>query len=297
MKPRHCIKIALGTLVLTGVGLQAGEVKAQEPGGPGCDAIATELGNDVRAALTGALVTALGDGPVGLDNDMWASIVDVNGIVCAVVNSGGGGGNQWLGSRVISAQKANSANAFSLNSGAQGTPIALSSANLWAATQPGGSLFGLQFSNPVDPSVAYGDNAGGTSQGSDSTVDPGYGGAPADPMVGFYIGGINVFGGGLALYDSGGNLLGGLGLSGDTSCADHVKAWRTRDQLGLDDIPGGVSPTGDDNIIFDLESTNPGNSASGFDHRVSAGGFGHPECGFGETEIAEDLPTTNPVGP
>ncbi len=218
---------------------------------------------------------------------MWASIVDVNGIVCAVVTSGGGPGDQWLGSRVISAQKANTGNAFSLNASAAGTPIALSSANLWAATQPGGSLFGLQFSNPVDPSVAYGDNAAGTSQGADTLTDPEYGGSP-DPMVGHYIGGINVFGGGLALYDSGGNLLGGLGLSGDTSCADHVKAWRTRDALGLDNIPGGVSPTGDDNIIFDVTGNH--------NNFASMSGFGHPECGFGETPIAEDLPFSHPIG-
>ena len=35
------------------------------------------------------------------------------------------------------------------------------------------------------------------------------------------LGGINVFGGGLALYNSDGRLLGGLGVSGDSSCADH----------------------------------------------------------------------------
>ena len=45
---------------------------------------------------------------------------------------------------MISAQKANTANAFSLEG------FALSTANLFASTQPGGSLFGLQESNPVD---------------------------------------------------------------------------------------------------------------------------------------------------
>jgi len=39
--------------------------------------------------------------------------------------------------RVISAQKANTANAFSL------PQLALSTANLYSAVQPGGSLFGL----------------------------------------------------------------------------------------------------------------------------------------------------------
>ena len=41
-------------------------------------------------------------------------------------------------------------------------------------------------------------------------------------------GGVNVFGGGLALYDARGQLLGAIGVSGDSSCADHNIAWRTR---------------------------------------------------------------------
>jgi len=72
-------------------------------------------------------------------------------------------------------------------------------------------------------------------------------------------------------------------------------AWRTRDALGLDTVPAGVSATGDDNIIFDLAPTNPGKS--GFEHLASESGFGHPECGFGERPIAEALPTTHPVNP
>jgi hypothetical protein len=47
-------------------------------------------------------------------------------------------GDQWPGSRVISAQKANTANAFSLPG------LALSTAQLFSAVQPGGSLYGLQ---------------------------------------------------------------------------------------------------------------------------------------------------------
>ena len=115
----------------------------------------------------------------GLDLHMWATIVDRDGVVCAVAFSGDGRGDQWPG--VISAQKANTANAFSLSG------LALSTANLFSAVQPGASLFGLQESNPVDVSVAYGGNSAryGTS---------------ADPMVGDKIGGVNVFGGGLALY-------------------------------------------------------------------------------------------------
>jgi hypothetical protein len=59
-------------------------------------------------------------------------------------------------------------------------------------------------------------------------------------------------GGGLALYDEHGTLLGGVGVSGDTSCADHNVAWRVRHALGLDHVPGGVGPdaTRPDNINY-----------------------------------------------
>jgi uncharacterized protein GlcG (DUF336 family) len=40
-------------------------------------------------------------------------------------------------------------------------------------------------------------------------------------MVGGKIGGVNVFGGVVALYNSQGVLIGALGVSGDSSCADH----------------------------------------------------------------------------
>ena len=62
-------------------------------------------------------------------------------------------------------------------------------------------------------------------------------------MIGIVIGGVNVFGGGLGLYAAGGVKTGGVGVSGDTSCTDHLIAWRVRKNLGLDHlgIVGGVS--------------------------------------------------------
>ena len=155
----------------------------------------------------------------GFGLEMWAAVVNRDGVVCAVAFSGGNRGDQWPGSRVISAQKANTANAFSLPG------LALSTANLYSAVQPGGSLFGLQASNPVDTDVAYGGNASNF-------------GRTNDPMVGGRIGGVNVFGGGLALYAASGRLVGAIGVSGDSSCADHNIAWRTRNTLGLDYVPG-----------------------------------------------------------
>ena len=69
-------------------------------------------------------------------------------------------------------------------------------------------------------------------------------------MVGKRIGGVNVFGGGLALYK--GKKVGAVGVSGDSSCADHNIAWRVRKALGLDKVPAGVSPNKDDGIIYDI---------------------------------------------
>jgi len=216
------------------------------------------------ATLQGALEQARAEANGGLNLDMWATVVDRDGIVVAVAFTGDGRGDQWPGSRVISAQKANTANSFSL------AGLALSTANLFSAVQPGGSLFGLQESNPVNTDVAY----GGRSVNY---------GTPRDFMVGKKIGGVNVFGGGLALYDAAGRIIGAVGVSGDTSCADHNIAWKVRDFLALDYVPAGVSATADDNIIYDISGG------------ASAGGFGHPDCGNGEKPIGQALPTTNPI--
>ncbi len=232
-----------------------------------------------QAELTAALTSVAGDGTTngGLGNDSWATIVDRDGIVCAVTFSGTDRNAQWPGSRVISAQKANTAISFSLSPGASGTVIPLSTANLWAATQPGGSLFGLQFSNPVDTKTAY-------------KGEPKKSGTKKDPMVKERIGGINVFGGGLALYNAAGTKVGGVGTSGDTSCADHNVTWRLRDRLGLDFVPGGLSVTGDDNIIYDVTV----DVTTG--HGVSAGGFGHPTCGFGAAGLNPGIVAACPAG-
>jgi uncharacterized protein GlcG (DUF336 family) len=220
-------------------------------------------------ALKNALTAATATETSGLNNQMWATIVDRDGVVCAVAFTGVNRGAQWPGSRVISAQKANTANAFSLDSSSnsngsgQPTGLALSTANLYSAVQPGGSLYGLQASNPVDTGVAY--------KGPSSNE-----GTAHDPMVGNKIGGVNVFGGGLALYGPGKQVIGAVGVSGDTSCADHDIAWRTRHALGLDHLMGVGGVSGDtsrpDNIVYDITANPSGGTGN------SAGGFGHPKC-------------------
>src|SRR5206468_3611822 len=263
-------RLPLATSILAILVLFGGEVvKAadEKPAGNACK----NLPN--FSSLKSALAAATATETSGLNNQMWATVVDRDGVVCAVAFTGVNRGAQWPGSRVISAQKANTANAFSLDSSSSnsgsGQPngLALSTANLFSAVQPGGSLFGLQESNPVDTRVAY---KGPTRNFGDAN----------DPMVGSAIGGVNVFGGGLALYDSNHNVVGGIGVSGDTSCADHNIAWRTRHNLEYDHLGTVIAGTagifaGDtahpDNIIYDITANSSGVMSS-------ASGFGHPSC-------------------
>ena len=224
-----------------------------------------------HAVLKSALKLARNEANGGFNLDMWGTIVNRDGVVCAVAFAGADRGDQWPGSRVISAQKANTGNAFSLPG------LALSTANLYSAVSPGGSLYGLQHSNPVNTQVAYRGNAA-------------YYGTSNDPMEGGKIGGINVFGGGFALYNSRGQIVGGLGVSGDSSCADHNIGWKTRHTLLLDYVPAGVS--GDamrrDNIVYDISPQ------AGQQEGVSAKGWGHPVCSAAATTIAATLPANRP---
>jgi uncharacterized protein GlcG (DUF336 family) len=254
--------LAAGSLSLV---FGAGITRAQSPGNSNsCKDLPSW--DQLKNALTTARHMANG----GLNLDMWGTIVDRDGVVCAVAFTGNNRGDQWPGSRVISAQKANTANAFSLPG------LSLSTANLYTATQPGGSLFGLQLSNPVSTDTAYQGPSGNYGQRN-------------DPMVGQKIGGVNVFGGGLALYNSNHQIVGAVGVSGDTSCADHNIAYRTRSFLSLDYVPAGVSPdpTRKDNIIFDIvyqgggDATNTGaGQMPGVSVNPTPGhsGFGHPSC-------------------
>ena len=221
--------------------------------------------NKLKEALTAAVKQGKGANG-GLGNQEWGTVVNRDGIVCAVVFTGPNRGAEWPGSRIISAEKANTANAVS------GDNFALSSGNLYSGAQPGGSLYSI-VTGP-DPATAF---AG----------DPQKFGQPDDPLVGKPIGGVIVFGGGLALYDKKGQIVGGLGVSGDTSCADHVVAWKTRHTLGLDAVPMGVAPGPSDNLIFDIQNG------------VSSSGFGHPPCKGGNPseDTIKKLTETHPAGP
>jgi hypothetical protein len=107
-------------------------------------------------------------------------------------------------------------------------------------------------------------------------------------MIGRRIGGINVFGGGLALYSADGELLGGLGVSGDTSCSDHIIAWKLRHFLNLDNVPAGPADGGaNDNIIY-IEDT-----LDGFEHATCFDLEGQGD----HIAIGNSLPDDFPIGP
>ena len=141
---------------------------------------------------------------------MWGAVVNRNGELCAFATSKDDPTQVWPGSQAIAKAKAYTANAFSLD------VLALSTALLYTFTQPTHSLWGLNHSNPFNPDAL--DHPGGRGQ-----ID----------------GGIITFGGGVPLYKSG-KVVGGLGVSGDTACADHEIAKRVRDLAGLNP-PGGAT--------------------------------------------------------
>lgn len=143
---------------------------------------------------------------------MWGAVVNRDGEVCAFATSTADPKQVWPGSQAIAKAKAYTANAFSLDD------FVLSTARLYTFTQPGHSLWSLGQSNLFDPkALAPPSGAGGKGQ---------------------IAGGLIFFGGGLPLYNADGQIVGGLGISGDTSCADHEIAKQVRSAAGLNP-PGG----------------------------------------------------------
>ena len=139
----------------------------------------------------------------------WAAVVDRHGRVCEVVEADDTMGASWPGSRHIAMAKAYTANAFSTDR------APMSTARMYTNAQPGGALYGAAAANPFHPDC-LGERKG----------------------IGKVCGGTIVFGGGLPLYDEQGQVVGGLGVSGDTPCADHEVAKVIRALAGLTP-PGG----------------------------------------------------------
>ena len=175
-----------------------------------------------QAELKTALIAAGASPTADSTSTCGARIVNRDGIVCAVAFTGADRGAQWPGSRVISAQKANTANSFSLPGLALSTrqPVGGRAAGRIAVRsageQPGRHRRGVQ--GPSDEVRHVATIRWSATRSAASTC------SAAD----------------WRLYNSAGTLVGGIGVSGDTSCADHNIAWRTRHGLNMDFVPGGV---------------------------------------------------------
>ncbi|HXT14369.1 MAG TPA: heme-binding protein [Gemmatimonadaceae bacterium] len=170
----------------------------------GCDALpsATDLGKYLKAAPDSGEAGGLFHGRAE-----WGALVNRSGQICAVVPPSDSTGGYWPGSRAISMAKAFTANGFSTDT------AAMSTARLYTFTQPGHSLWGVSQPAPFNPQCL-------------------------DPNNDIKIcGGAIAFGGGVPLYKNG-RIVGGLGISGDTPCADHEIAKRVRHFAGLDPAKG-----------------------------------------------------------
>jgi uncharacterized protein GlcG (DUF336 family) len=187
----------------------------------GSCSLSSSLVSQLQSRLQTVVNLADANGGLFKPNRMWSAVVDRKGVLCSVVRSDP---DAWPGSRSIAIAKASTANDFS------NSKTALSTANLYSFTQPAntavattlpaGSLYGLNNSNPFNPAVQ-----------------------PQGSGIGSVPGGIITFGGGVPLYSSG-QVIGGLGVSGDTACADHAIAFRMRQLAGLDGAPSS------DNIVY-----------------------------------------------
>ena len=178
---------------------------------------ATEL----RTALQQAVTHGGEAGGLFHGSRMWGSIVNRSGAICVTTASNTDPTQVWPGSQAIAKAKAYTANAFSVDA------LPLSSAMLYTFTQPGHSLWSLGQSNLFDSDFLSSPENTNTGQGQ-------------------IAGGLIFFGGGVPLYRNG-RIIGGLGISGDTSCTDHEIAKRVRDILAMNP-PGGMLA---DDIVYD----------------------------------------------
>ena len=148
------------------------------------------------------------------------SLVNRQGQICATAVATDDPASAWPGSQAIAKAKAYTANAYSADD------MPLSTARLYTLTQPGHSLWGVGEPDPFR---------------ADCLV------APDDLKAtnGKICGGSIAFGGGVPLY-KGKTRVGGLGVSGDTACADHEIAKRIRHLAQLDPEKGEFA----DDIVF-----------------------------------------------
>lgn len=214
--------------------------------------------DELKSALVAADTGPQDNG--GINVPKWLVLVDTSGIVCAVVHSMPAGGDITadipLAHRPFAAEKAFTAGSFSHNG------AGLSSANLYMATQPGGSL------------------ASGSDLHSNTNFlmgNPKTFGTAQDPMIGKRVGGFNAMAGGLTLYNASKKKVGAIGVSGDASCTAHLVAWKVREALAngaytYANIPWGPSATQTDALVQDIVADPNGGPG------LSPSEFGHPKC-------------------
>ena len=205
-------RVAAGLGVTGIVGVLGLSLAAWTTVPPSCAGLPTEA--QLRNFLQRAPGTGGDAGGLFHGERMWGAVVNRDGELCAFVTSTNDATQVWPGSQAIAKAKAYTANAFSLDD------FALSTARLYTFVQPGHSLFSLNWSNPFDPdALARPYERGGANQ---------------------LAGGLITFGGGVPLY-AGGRIVGGLGISGDTSCTDHEIAKRVRALAGLNPAGGATA--------------------------------------------------------
>ena len=225
-------RFAKVVLALASMSAATATVWAQGKGPSNCSGLPTAA--ELKAHLTAAPAAGGDAGGLFHGTRMWVAVVNRDGKLCAVANSQDDPTQVWPGSQAIAKSKAYTANAFSLDS------LPLSTALLYTFTQPGHSLWSLGQSNPFDPQALA---PTGTQGGGDNQIN----------------GGMIFFGGGVPIYKSG-KIIGGLGISGDTSCTDHEIAKRVRNLAGLNP-PGGATAD-------DITYSNPDGASV----------FTHPRC-------------------
>lgn len=207
---------------------------ANATAGADCNGLpgAGDLKRFMKEAARQGNVGGLGEGA-----NEWAAVVDRNGLLCAIAVETDDPAAAWPGSQSIAKAKAFTANAFSSDT------APMSTARLYTMSQPGHSLWGGAAGDPFNPKCMTPPNAPGG--------------------IGEYCGGLIVFGGGVPLYKDA-KRVGGLGLSGDTPCADHEMAKRVRTLAQLDPAPGSSA---DDITYSSVDGPSP------FTHPLCANTF------------------------
>jgi uncharacterized protein GlcG (DUF336 family) len=205
---RRISMLLVCALIATVLGVTGYGHNSQGPGW--CHGLPDAL--QLRELLNDAAETNLPIGGLFQGTRMWGAVVNRSGEYCAANTSTTDHTQVWPGSQAIAKSKAYTANAFSLDG------FVLSTARLYTFTQPGHSLWSLGQSNLFDTKFL---------------LTP----FQVNALKNQINGGLIFFGGGVPLYKDG-EIVGGLGVSGDTSCADHEIAKRVRDLAGLNP-PGG----------------------------------------------------------